>query len=103
MGGGRRDVACARTSYYAIEKARESGIKVGELKLNIVWPFPEKIIKKWASKVKAIIVPELNMGQMVLEVERSGAGKWQVISVPHPGGDIHRPDEILEAIRKSVK
>jgi 2-oxoglutarate ferredoxin oxidoreductase subunit alpha len=93
----------ARTSYYAIEKARESGIKVGELKLNIVWPFPEKIIKKWASKVKAIIVPELNMGQMVLEVERSAAGKCQVISVPHPGGDIHRPDEILEAIRKSVK
>jgi 2-oxoglutarate ferredoxin oxidoreductase subunit alpha len=93
----------ARTSYYAIEKARESGIKVGELKLNVVWPFPEKVIKNWASKVKAIIVPELNMGQMVLEVERSAAGKCQVISVPHPGGDIHRPEVILEAIKKSIK
>lgn len=93
----------ARTSYYAIEQAHSSGIKVGQLKLNIVWPFPEEIIRKWASQVKAIIVPEINMGQMVLEVERVSAGKCQVVSVPHPGGDIHRPEKILEAIKKSAK
>lgn len=93
----------ARTSFYSIEQARSLGIKVGQLKLNLVWPFPEAVIKKWASKVKALIVPELNMGQMVLEVERATGGKCDVISVPHPGGDIHSPESILEAIRKSVK
>ncbi len=93
----------ARTSFYSIEQARSLGIKVGQLKLNIVWPFPEKVIRKWASKVKALIVPELNMGQMVLEVERAAGGKCDVISVPHPGGDIHSPESILEAIKKSVK
>jgi len=93
----------ARTSYYAIEQAHSLGIKVGQLKLNVVWPFPEEIIKKWAWQVKAMIVPEINMGQMVLEVERAAAGKCRVVSVPHPGGDIHRPEVILEAIKKSAE
>lgn len=93
----------ARTSFYAMEEARTLGMKVGQLKLNVVWPFPEEIIRKWASQVKAIIVPEINMGQMVLEVERAAAGKCEVISVPHPGGDIHHPNKILEAIQKSAK
>jgi 2-oxoglutarate ferredoxin oxidoreductase subunit alpha len=93
----------ARTSYYSIELARNLGIKVGQLKLNVVWPFPEEVIKKWASKVKALIVPEINMGQMVLEVERAAAGKCKVILVPHPGGDIHSPESILEAIQGSAK
>ena len=106
-GKGAEVLVCAygitaRTSYYAIEQARTLGMKVGLLKLNVVWPFPEEVIRKWASRVKAIVVPEINMGQMVLEVERAAAGKCKVVPVFHPGGDIHRPQDILDAIKKSA-
>ncbi len=42
--------------------------------------------------MKAFVVPELNMGQMVLEVERAVAGKVPVIRVPHAGGTVHEPE-----------
>jgi 2-oxoglutarate ferredoxin oxidoreductase subunit alpha len=49
------------------------------------------------------VVPELNYGQMVLEVERCAGGKSKVISVNHCGGAVHDPEVILEAIRKGNK
>jgi 2-oxoglutarate ferredoxin oxidoreductase subunit alpha len=53
--------------------------------------------------VKAFVVPELNMGQMVLEVERAVAGKTRVVSVPHAGGTVHEPQEIFEKIMEAAK
>ncbi len=92
----------ARTALWPIEMAREEGIKVGLLRLVTVWPFPEETIYQLADQVKAIVVPELNMGQIVLEVERCAAGKVPVTCVPHPGGDIHKPQDVLAAIRQAA-
>jgi 2-oxoglutarate ferredoxin oxidoreductase subunit alpha len=87
----------------AINMARARGLKVGRMRLQVVWPFPEKRVREVASKVKAIVVPELNMGQIVLEVERCAGGRCEVIGVPHPGGTVHRPEEILEAIERGAR
>jgi 2-oxoglutarate ferredoxin oxidoreductase subunit alpha len=76
---------------------------VGLLKLVTVWPFPEERIRQLAGKVKAFVVPELNMGQMVLEVERCAHGEARVVPVPHPGGEIHLPADILDAIRNAMR
>jgi len=65
----------SRVAQRAIEAAREKGLKVGKLRLITAWPFPEKKIKDLAAKVKAFVVPELNLGQMVREVERAAGGK----------------------------
>jgi 2-oxoglutarate ferredoxin oxidoreductase subunit alpha len=81
-----------------IEEARKHGVKVGHLRLVITWPFPNALVRKISEGVKAMVVPELNMGQMVLEVERAVAGRIPVISVPHAGGTVHEPQEILEKI-----
>ena len=89
----------ARTSLWPIEQARKEGLKVGYLRLITVWPFPDEIIAKLAEKVKAFIVPEINMGQISREVERCAAGKARVIGVHKPGGDILDPEDVLEAIR----
>jgi len=43
-------------------------------------------------------VPEINMGQMVREVERCSRDGCQVVLVPNAGGEMHDPEEILEAI-----
>jgi len=83
----------------AVQLAREEGIKVGTLRLITVWPFAGKRIKELAGRVKAMVVPEINYGQMVLEVERNAAGQCPVISVPHCAGAVHDPNVILEAIK----
>ena len=65
----------SRVAMPAIDEARRRGIKVGHLRMLIVWPFPADRIRELAGKVKAFVVPELNMGQMVLEVQRIVEGR----------------------------
>ncbi len=92
----------ARTALWPIQMAREEGIKVGLLRLVTVWPFPDEQIRDLAGRVKGIVVPEINMGQIVREVERCAAGQVKPISVPHPGGGIHDPQKVLDAIRRAA-
>jgi 2-oxoglutarate ferredoxin oxidoreductase subunit alpha len=93
----------ARAAYRAMELARkQKGIKVGMIKLNTVWPFPEKLIRKLAGKIKGFVVPEINYGQIVLEVERCAAGKAKTKLLGHGGGAIHTPEQIIEAIEEVV-
>lgn len=88
----------SRTAIPAIQQARKEGRKVGHLRLVVVWPFPEKKIRELANHVKSFVVPEINYGQMVYEVERCSAGKTPVRLVPHGGGSVHDPKEIYQAI-----
>jgi 2-oxoglutarate ferredoxin oxidoreductase subunit alpha len=88
----------ARTAARPVRIAREMGLRVGLLKLVTVWPFAEDRIRRLASQVKAFVVPEINMGQIALEVERCAAGQAQTILVPHAGGGLHDPDQVLNAI-----
>ncbi len=93
----------SRTAIPAIEQARKEGMRVGHLRMVVVWPFPEKRIRELASRVKAFVVPEINYGQMVLEVERCAGGKARVELVPHGGGSVHNPKDIYNTIKKSAK
>jgi len=93
----------ARTALEPVRMAREEGIRVGLLKLVTVWPFAEERVRQLAPCVKAFVVPELNMGQIVLEVERCAGGQARVIAVTHPGGGIHAPGDILDAIREAAR
>jgi len=90
----------ARTSLGALNLAREKGLKVGMLRLITVWPFPESIVKSMADRVAGLVVPEINLGQVVQEVERAVCGAAQVRSVPHAGGEIHDPTVIVQAIEE---
>ncbi|MBF0269733.1 MAG: 2-oxoacid:acceptor oxidoreductase subunit alpha [Alphaproteobacteria bacterium] len=91
----------SRIAIKAVMDARKQGIKTGNFRMITAWPFPEKQIREIASKVKAIVVPEINYGQMVLEVERLAAGKCKVVSVNSTGGAVHDPNEILAAIKEA--
>ena len=88
----------SRVAQRAIDLARAQGLKVGKFRLITVWPFPEKRIQELATKTKAFVVPELNLGQMVREVDRAAAGQAKTYLVPHAGGSVHRPEDILHAI-----
>jgi len=93
----------ARVSVIAVERARSEGIRAGMIRLITVWPFPEDRIREIARQVKAFVVPEINYGQMVLEVERCAGNVAKTILVPHMGGTVHNPETILDAIKQAVK
>ncbi len=93
----------SRISMRAVRQAREKGVKVGHLRLVVVWPFPEQLVRELAEKVSAMVVPEINMGQVVLEVERCAAGNCHVVSVPHAGGAVHDPATICNAIVETAR
>ncbi len=92
----------ARTSLWPIEQARSEGIRVGYLRLITAWPFPDEIIRKLAKQVRAFVVPEINMGQMVREVERCACGQALVLGANRPGGDILEADLVLNTIRTAA-
>lgn len=87
----------SRAAIAAVKQARAQGRKVGMLKLITIWPFPGHIVQKVAEHAKKIIVPELNYGQLVGEVERY-VGRDKVIAVNRYDGELFTPDEILQPI-----
>ena len=93
----------ARVSLIAVERARSEGIRAGMLRLITVWPFPQERIREIAKQVKAFVVPEINYGQIALEVERCAGSMAKTILVPHMGGTVHNPETILDAIKQAVK
>ncbi|OHB76114.1 MAG: 2-oxoglutarate synthase subunit alpha [Planctomycetes bacterium RBG_16_59_8] len=93
----------SRVAAMAIRNAKKRGVKVGSLRLKVIWPFPQERIRELAGCAKAFVVPELNMGQISLEVERCAAGKARTISVPHAGGTVHEPEAIEQAILEAAR
>jgi 2-oxoglutarate ferredoxin oxidoreductase subunit alpha len=93
----------ARVAHYAMMKARERGIKVGLLKLNTVWPFPENRVAELSEHVKSFIVPEINFGQIYYEVQRCAGCNANTVLIPHAGGNIHNPRDILDVIRRETR
>ncbi len=93
----------SRVALRGVALARKEGVKVGTIRLIVVWPFPETFVRDLAKKVKAFVVPELNLGQMALEVERCACGNAKVVLVPHAGGTVHPPEEIAAAIVEAAK
>ena len=78
-----------------------SHLKVGLIKVNTVWPFPEEKIQELARNVDLVIVPEMNIGKYCREVKRALWDKT-VISMPKCGGEIHSPNELLDRILEEV-
>ena len=92
----------ARTALWPIEQARAEGLRVGYLRLITVWPFPEERIRELAKGVRAFVVPEINMGQIVREVERCACGRAQVLGAHRPGGDVLESHHVLSVIRQAA-
>ncbi len=93
----------SRVALKAISMAKAEGIKVGHIRMITVWPFPETRIRQLAERVKAFVLPELNYGQVYLELERVVSGKTRTYLVPHGGGTVHDPEVIFRKIKEAVQ
>lgn len=87
----------ARSVKEAILELRSQGIKVGAFIPKTVWPFPEKQVKEVASKVNATFVVEMNLGQMILEVQRAVDDRSKVHGINKANGEIITPKEIVKS------
>ena len=90
----------SRSARYAINIAREQGIKAGMFRIKTIWPFPDKQIKALAGKVKAFITPEMNLGMCTLEIQRCAEGKAPVHGIFRVDGEPINPDQILNKIKE---
>ncbi len=90
----------SRSARYAVNELRKEGIKAGLFRPLTLWPFPEKRISALGKQVKAIIVPEMNLGQMNLEVERVVKGSCPVISIGRVDGEPLNPGQIIAQVKE---
>jgi 2-oxoglutarate/2-oxoacid ferredoxin oxidoreductase subunit alpha len=92
----------ARISLKAVELLRAEGIKVGLLRPITLWPFPTKVLAKYAENVKSMLNVEMNAGQMIDDVRLSVNGKVPVYHYGRLGGVVPAPEEIYDALKKQM-
>lgn len=92
----------ARAARAAVRAAREKGVKAGLFRPVTLWPFPEEAFRAATAQARAIIVPEMNAGQMVLEVQRLARDEQAVVPVNRFDGEPIAPREILASIEEAL-
>ena len=93
----------SRAVYDAIGIMAERGIDVGHLRLRTIWPLPERQIRELTEAMDTVLVPEMNLGQLSLEVERIAPESCRVVSINKVGGGLmFTPHEISSAIHENI-
>lgn len=86
----------SRSAGVAVREARAAGRRVSSLVLQTLWPVPEKAIGEAMAGVKRVVVPEMNMGQYLLEIEKLAPHGVEVTGVCKMDTTLVSPGEILE-------
>ncbi|MBW2011690.1 MAG: 2-oxoacid:acceptor oxidoreductase subunit alpha [Deltaproteobacteria bacterium] len=90
----------ARSARRAVIEAREQGIKAGLLQLITLFPFPRHAVEIVLRQSRAVLVPEMNMGQISREVKQVNQGISHVEKYNRIDGRLITPDEICLSLRK---
>jgi 2-oxoglutarate/2-oxoacid ferredoxin oxidoreductase subunit alpha len=83
----------ARAATRAIDIARAKGVRIGLFRPITLWPFPEAALREAAKSARAVLVPEMNAGQLSLEVQRILGGR-RVDAIHRYDGEAIGPVEI---------
>jgi 2-oxoglutarate ferredoxin oxidoreductase subunit alpha len=90
----------ARAARQAIRMAQHKRIRVGLIQPLTIWPFPDIYMEQMSEQLEAIIVAELNQGQLLGEVMRTNCGKTKIYALNRFDGDILTPEQIFAKIRE---
>ncbi len=93
----------ARAAEEAVAMARRQGGRVGLVRPRTLWPFPDAEIAEAVRGARLVVVCEMNLGQMLLEVERVVAGSVPIAAVLRGDGEPIDPDEILAALDRDME
>jgi len=90
----------ARSALAAVKEARSRGMKVGLLRMITLWPFPDEVISRVSQRSRALLVAEMNIGQMVEKVREAGCGASEVFSVNRFDGEYLMPQQVLDKLEE---
>ncbi|CAL8967817.1 2-oxoglutarate oxidoreductase subunit KorA [Rhodoplanes serenus] len=93
----------ARAARRAVTELRRDGVKAGLFRPVTVWPFPERALLRAAETARAVLVPEMNAGQLVLEVQRVIGHAPPVRPLGRIDGEPMTPGEIAAAVRELAR
>lgn len=94
--------SAARASKAAAATARKKGIRAGLLKLMTLWPFAAEEVRRVSETARVMLVPEMNLGQIVGEVERAARGKCRVLGISRVDGGLITPEQIFARIEEAA-
>ena len=86
----------SRSVAVAVKKMREQRYKVSSLTVQSLYPVPRAILSKALVGIKRVIVPEMNMGQYIQEIQRLIPAEVKVVGVNKMDTTLISPDEIIE-------
>jgi len=92
----------ARSAKRTVKMLRDEGIKAGLFRPLVIWPFPEEHLRKRLEKAKLVVVPEMNWGQIIFEVERLAPDATKVVGVNRYDGLIITPSQILAKVKEEL-
>jgi 2-oxoglutarate ferredoxin oxidoreductase subunit alpha len=89
----------ARSARQAVVDARQLGIKAGLLQLVTLFPFPRRAVEAVLKQCKAVLVPEMNMGQISREVKRVNQTTVFIDKYNRIDGQLITPEEIFNRLK----
>ena len=92
----------ARPARGAVKLLRQEGIRAGLMELQTLWPLPEPAIRELAGRTRLLLVPELNLGQLVIPIRAAVEGEAPVVALNRVDGLVFTPAEVAEAIRRAL-
>lgn len=90
----------ARSAMRAVDEARQQGIRAGLLQLITLFPFPRTQVTPVLKQCRAVLVPEMNMGQISREVQRVNQNYCAVVKHNRVDGQFITPDELAARLMK---
>jgi 2-oxoglutarate/2-oxoacid ferredoxin oxidoreductase subunit alpha len=91
----------ARPARGAVARLRAEGIPAGLLELQTLWPLPDRAIRALAERMRLLVVPELNLGQLVMPIRATVEGRAPVLALNRVDGLVFTPDDIARSIRRA--
>jgi len=89
----------ARSAIHLAKNRRKKGEKIGVLELQSIWPFPAALIREKCAGKRAVIVVEMNMGQVAAQVKAAVDKPWDVFLANRIDGELITPTNIKQLLR----
>jgi len=94
--------SAGRIALSAVQQLREQGVPVGLFRPITLYPFPAARLRALAAQVEAILVVEMNAGQMLEDVRLAIAERVPIHFYGRMGGAVPMPEEIVSALRQML-
>lgn len=89
----------ARSAIHLAKNRRARGQKIGVLELQTIWPFPKELVREKCAGTRAVIVVEMNMGQVLAQVKSAVDDPGSVFLANRIDGELITPTDIKTLLR----